>query len=146
MIRVTAVNEANAEVVWRAHDLMSDEQGLDTTTANSEIVGGDQSHTLLGRLRTEELFELADQLARKAAGGWSVENRLIDDAQLAMRISNKVGADPRTANADLRVDVFLGVVRLIGAVQDRQQREAALELAASVPGVARVEDHTAMAR
>lgn len=146
MIHVSAVNEANAEVVWRAHDLMSDEQGLRTTTADIEIVGGVQSLTLLGRVRTETLYDLADRLARKGAGGWSVDNRLIDDGQLAMRISSKVGSDPRTADADLRFDVFLGIVRVIGAVHGQEQREAVLELAASVPGVARVEDLTSIAR
>lgn len=146
MIRVSAVNEANAEVVWRAHDLMSDEQGLRTTTADIEIVGGDQSLTLLGRVRTEVLYDHADQLAHKAAGAWSVDNRLINDEQLAMQISGRIGTDPRTANADLRIDVFLGVARVIGAVHGQQQREAVLELTASVPGVARVEDLTSIAR
>lgn len=146
MIRVSAVNESNADVVWRAHDLLSDEQGLRTTTADIEIVGGDQSLTLVGRVRTETLYNLADSLARTAAGAWPVDNQLINDEQLAMQISTEIGMDPRTADADLRIDVFLGVVRVVGSVRQLQEREAALELAAAMPGAIRVEDHMSLVR
>lgn len=146
MIRVSAVNDASAEVVWRAHDLMSDQQGLRTTTADIEIAGGDQLLTLSGRVRTRVLYEMADRLTRQAAGDWPVDNRVISDEELALQIATRIGKDPRTADSDLRVDVFLGVARLVGEVDGQQQRDAALELAAGVPGVARVEDHSSLAR
>lgn len=48
MIRVSTVNESNAEVVWHVYDLLAEEQGLRTTTADIEIAGGDQSVVLDG--------------------------------------------------------------------------------------------------
>ncbi len=146
MIRVSAVNESNAEVAWRVHDLMDEEQGLRTTTADIEILGGDQALTLVGRVRTESLYDMADHLARKAAGSWSVDNRLIDDERLTMQVSTRIGTDPRTVQAGVRIDVFFGVVRVTGSLHGQQEREAVLELAAKVPGVVRVEDMTSIER
>lgn len=146
MIRVSGVSDANAEVVWRVHDLMEEEQGLRTTTADIEIVGGDQSVTLLGRVRTEILYDLANRLARQGAGLWTVDNRLIDDERLAMQVSTRIATDPRTAETGLWIDVFFGVVRVTGSLHGQQEREAVLELAASVPGVVSVEDMTSIER
>ena len=146
MIRVSTVNESNAEVVWRVHDLLAEEQGLRTTTADIEITDEDQSIVLAGRVRTEILYDMADRLARQAAGSWAVDNRLISDEALIIQMATKAGIDPRTADADVRFDVFLGVAQVVGTVHSQQQREALLDLAGSVPGVSRVEDHTAIAR
>lgn len=146
MIRVSTVNESNAEVVWRVYDLLAEEQGLRTTTADIEITDGDQSIILAGRVRTEVLYGMADRLARQAAGSWAVDNRLISDEALIVEMAAMAGSDPRTADADVRFDVFLGVAHVSGTVRSQQQREALLELVASVPGVSRVEDETALAR
>ena len=146
MIRVSGVNDSNAEVVWRVHDLMDEAQGLRTTTADIEIVGGDHSITLVGRIRTEPLYDLADHLARQAAGSWTVDNQLIDDERLAMQVSTRIATDPRTAETGLWIDVFFGVVRVTGSLHGQQEREAVLELAASVPGVVSVEDMTSIER
>lgn len=146
MIRISAVDEANADVVQRAHDMLDDEQGLRTTTADIEIVGGDQSLVLAGRVRTQVLYDMADRLARQAAGAWTVDNQLISDEQLAIQISTRIGSDLRTASADVRVDVFLGVARMVGVVAGQEQRAAVLELAGGVAGVVRVEDHLSIER
>ncbi len=146
MIRVSTVDESNAEVVWRVHDLLADEQGLRTTTADIEIVGGDRSVVLQGRVRTNILYEMADRLARTGAGVWPVDNRLINDEALAMQISTRVGLDPRTADANVRTDVYLGVAHLAGTVQSGEQRQAVLALAGATPDVVRVEDRLAVAR
>ncbi|MEZ4769181.1 MAG: BON domain-containing protein [Caldilineales bacterium] len=146
MIRVSTVNESNSEVVWRVHDQLAEEQGLRTTTADIEISGGDQVIVLAGRVRTQILYDLADRIARRAAGSWSVDNRLISDEALTIQTATKAGKDPRTADADVRFDVFLGVAHVLGKVGSQQQHDALLELAGSVPGVNRVEDHTVIAR
>lgn len=146
MIRISAVDEANADVVQRAYDMLDDEQGLRTTTADIEIVGGDQSLVLAGRVRTQVLYDMADRLARQAAGAWTVDNQLISDEQLAIQISTRIGSDLRTASADVRVDVFLGVARMVGVVAGQEQRAAVLELAGGVAGVVRVEDHLSIER
>lgn len=146
MIRVSTVNESNAEVVWRVHDLLAEEQGLRTTTADIDIAGGDQSIMLAGRVRTEILYDMADRIARRAADPWTVENHLINDESLTIEMATKAGMDPRTADADVRFDVFLGVAHVLGTVRSQQQREVLLLLAGSVPGVSRVEDHTEIER
>ncbi|MCA9871881.1 MAG: BON domain-containing protein [Anaerolineae bacterium] len=61
-------------------------------------------------------------------------------------MATQAAADPRTADANVRFDVFLGVAHVLGTVGSQQQRETVLELAGSVHGVSRVEDHTALAR
>ena len=59
----------------------------------------------------------------------------IPDENLRLAILAAFAADSRTASADLRLGVQNGIAHLAGAVSSLDEREAAEELAGSVPGV-----------
>jgi osmotically-inducible protein OsmY len=63
-----------------------------------------------------------------------------------MDLAARLAADPRTATANVRFEVFLGVAYLGGTVNGPEQRAAALELAGQTPGVIKVEDRLSIAR
>ena len=145
MITVSATDEKAQEVAWKAYDLMSEEQGLWTTTADIAIEATDGTLTLNGRVRTNNLHELAERLARAAINGWQLHNNLISDDAVALALAGKLATDHRTMDANVRIEVFMGVAYLKGTVHNKDQHTTVLELAGQVPHVERIEDRLSVA-
>lgn len=146
MIRISAKGEKAETIAMRAYDLLSEEQGLRTTTSDIEIEAQEGIVNLNGRVRTNIMRNLAQRLATSAANGWHLRNNLISDESLCLAIATRIALDDRTADANVRCEAFLGVAYLKGFVRNPEQRAVALELASSVPGVTRVEDHLVIRR
>ena len=146
MITVSATDEKAQEVAWKAYDVMSEEQGLRSTTADIAIEASDGALTLNGRVRTNNLFELAERLARSAIDGWHLHNNLISDDEVALALAGKLATDQRTMDANVRFEVYLGVAYLKGTVRDKDQHATVLELTGKVPHVVRIEDQLTVAR
>ena len=145
MITVSATDEKAQEVAWKAYDVMSEEQGLRSTTADITIAAADGTLTLSGRVRTNNLYELADRLARLAIDGWQLHNDLISDDEVALALAGKLAADHRTMDANVRFEVFMGVAYLKGTVRSRDQHATVLELTGKVAHVVRIEDQLTVA-
>lgn len=145
MITVSATDERSQEVAWKTYDLMWEEQGLRTTTADIAIEAIEGAVTLNGRVRTKNLYELAERLARSAIDGWQLHNNLISDDALALEIAGKLAADHRTMDANVRVELFMGVAYLKGTVRNKDQHATVLELSGQVPHVMRIEDQLSVA-
>ena len=145
MITVSATDEKAQDVAWKAYDLMWEEQGLRTTTADIAIAAADGALTLNGRVRTNNLFELAERLARSAIDGWQLHNNLISDDAVTLALAGKLAADHRTMDANVRIEVFMGVAYLKGTVRNKDQYTTVLELAGQVPHVERIEDRLSVA-
>jgi osmotically-inducible protein OsmY len=139
-----AKDEAAKRMALRAYDLLAQEQALRTTTSVIVIEAAAGELALKGRVRTNNLRNLAQRLARHAMNGWQLHNELISDEQLALDIAAKLAMDPRTAMADVRCEMFLGVANLKGVVRSKRQHQAVLELAEQVPGVAGINDFLAI--
>ena len=146
MITVSATGERAQEVAWQAYDLMSAHQALRTTTSDITIDAVEGKLTISGRVRTNVLWNLAYRLAKTAANGWQLQVNLISDEALALTLARKIAQDPQTTTANVRPDVYLGVVHLKGTVQSPEQREAILKLAQQEPGVVKVEDSLILQR
>ncbi len=73
-------------------------------------------------------------------GGSRTSGELIDDAAIQVRVKTRLLRDPAIKGRRLDVDVSRGVVTLSGRVADDIVRQRAMQLAAGVKGVARVED------
>ena len=129
MITVSATDEKAQEVAWKAYNLMWEEQGLRTTTADIPIEAADGSLTLNGRVRTHNLYEMAERLARAAIDDWQLHNNLISDDEVALALAGKLAADHRTMDANVRFEVYMGVAYLKGTVRSKDQHAAVLELA-----------------
>jgi osmotically-inducible protein OsmY len=146
MIKVSIKDEKASAVAGQVYDRLWSEQGLRTTTADIEIEAAQGTVALNGRVRTQILWRQAERLARAGLNGWQLHNNLIADDRLAMDLAARLAADPRTATANVRFEVFLGVAYLGGTVNSSEQRAAALDLAGQAPGVIKVEDRLAIAR
>lgn len=146
MITVSIKDDNASSVARQVYDQLWSEQGLRTTTADIEIEAEQGAVALNGRVRTGILRRQADRLARMGLNGWQLHNNLIADDQLAMDLAARLAADPRTATANVRFEVFLGVAYLGGTVNSPEQRAAALQLAGQTPGVDKVEDRMGIVR
>lgn len=146
MITVSIKDENAGSVAQQVYDRLWAEQGLRTTTADIEIEAQEGMVALNGRVRTQILRSQADRLARMGLNGWQLHNNLIADDHLAMDLAARLAADPRTATANVRFEVFLGVAYLGGTVTSPEQRAAALDLAGQAPGVVKVEDRMGVIR
>ena len=140
MISVWATDETAKRMALRTQDLLAQQQSLRTTTSVIVVEAASGELSLKGRVRTNTLRNLAQRLARNATDGWHLHNELISDEQLAMDIAARLAMDPRTVMADVRCEVFLGVVNLKGVVKSPDQRQAVVELARQVPGIVSVND------
>lgn len=138
MISISATTEDAKDVALRAFDYLSEEQALRTTTSDILIEAEDGVLALKGRVRTNNLRHLAHRLAQAASDGWQLHDELISDEALALDIASRLAMDPRMSGADIRCEVYLGEANLKGVVYGTSQRDAALALAGSVPGVAGV--------
>jgi osmotically-inducible protein OsmY len=146
MIKVSVKDEKASVVAGQVYDQLWSEQGLRTTTADIEVEATEGAVTLNGRVRTGILRRQAERLARVGLNGWQLQNNLIADDRLAMDLAARLAADPRTAVANVRFEVFLGVAYLGGTVNSPEQRAAALELAGHTPGVVQVQDRLTIVR
>jgi osmotically-inducible protein OsmY len=146
MIKVFIKDDKASAVAGQVYDQLWSEQGLRTTTADIEVEAMEGAVTLNGRVRTQILRQQAERLARAGLDGWQLQNNLVADDRLAMDLAARLAADPRTAAANVRFEVFLGVAYLGGTVNSPEQRAAALELAGHTPGVVQVQDRLAIVR
>jgi osmotically-inducible protein OsmY/sporulation protein YlmC with PRC-barrel domain len=78
----------------------------------------------------------AEHIARSVRGAIAVRNALQANATIAARVSAALAEDPRTALAPIDVSSSGATVTLIGQVASGEVREAAEQIARSVPGVA----------
>ncbi|HRI56748.1 MAG: BON domain-containing protein [Anaerolinea sp.] len=146
MIKLSVKDESTSAAADQIFSQLWSEQGLRTTTADIEIVATQDAVALNGRVRTGLLRRMADRLARSSLNGWQLHNNLVADDQMAMDLAARLASDARTADANLRIEVYFGSVVLVGAVQSDAQRAVVLELVRQAPHVTRVEDHLTLAR
>jgi osmotically-inducible protein OsmY/sporulation protein YlmC with PRC-barrel domain len=77
----------------------------------------------------------AEEIARSVYGVITVRNNLIANTTIAARVSAALAEDPRTALAPIDVSSSGSTVTLIGQVPSGKVREAAGQIARTVPGV-----------
>jgi Mg2+/Co2+ transporter CorC/osmotically-inducible protein OsmY len=107
-------------------------EGLDRYTLKIEVKGG--VVRLTGRVRATAARLAAEQLVAATRGVLSVQNELVADDELAVRVERALCSSGIHVD-DVQVSVLLGQVKLSGAAASAGEREAAARLAASVPGV-----------
>ncbi|MDO8588085.1 MAG: BON domain-containing protein [Armatimonadota bacterium] len=97
---------------------------------------------LSGKTPTLEIARGAVDIAAGVKGVKRIVNEIdiapgtpFDDIRLGNRVMDMLSDDPRIDPFDIQVRAENGDVYIDGEVEDREAREAATELAASVPGV-----------
>ena len=144
MIRVVAEDEEAERLAWQVYDSLAVQQSLRTTTSDGGGEGRGGHLSLNGRGRNTLMRSWADRQAKGAMNGWQLRNNRISDESLALKLASRLAADPRTATADVRLEVFLGTVYIKGVAHSAQQRDAVRELIAAEPSVRGVEGSLAI--
>lgn len=116
------------DVEWEDSDLYD-------LVINTERLSVDDGCGLIERLLDSPAFQ-ADRDSRQE----------VRDRALAARVAEAMKMDARLARTDLDVSARRGEVTVTGLVFSPEEREAAAEVAARVPGVAAVHNATQVAR
>jgi osmotically-inducible protein OsmY len=95
---------------------------------------------LEGTVRTFIMKHMAGELAQHVPGVLEVQNDLVSDTELQLRVAQRLAQHPRTRllTTDISIRCFLGTVHLQGRVDSTARREAAAKVAAEVEGVRQV--------
>ena len=65
----------------------------------------------------------------------------VDDATITTRVKTRFAKDPTVSAMRINVETMKGVVQLSGNAKSQAERDQAAQLASSVPGVTKVENH-----
>ncbi len=76
-----------------------------------------------------------EAMARSVPGVLGICNKIVADDELYEAVTRALAEDPRTWERDIRVQSYLGIIHLHGAVPDKETRAAAARVAAQVPEV-----------
>ena len=90
---------------------------------------------LEGNISSSLRSDIVRSQASGVPGLLDIEDHLVGDDTLASAVANALARDSRTGGLPIGVYPKLGTVRISGAVHNSQQKEAAGEIAAKVPGV-----------
>lgn len=106
---------------------------------------------LSGMVDTLEESGRAVEIAESISGVKRVKNDLqvgtrtvgetLDDKILGSKIKTKLIGEPGVRSLNIDVDVYQGVVILIGTVENIEQRDKVVEIAKSAPGTKKVIDN-----
>ena len=74
-------------------------------------------------------------------GGQETTGQYVDDATITTRVKTRFAKDPTVSAMRIHVETMKGVVQLNGNAKSQAERDQAAQLASSVPGVTKVENH-----
>ncbi len=107
-----------------------------TSVSDIKITVEDGVVVLEGVVRTEVAKQLAPTIVGAVPGVKRVISRLVSDTELQIRVAAAITADPRFRRCGpIRVESFLGNVRLQGRVPSAEHKVLAEQVARQVPGV-----------
>lgn len=107
---------------------VTDYNGINVTVENGIVI-------LRGHVVTPSNRSRAEDAARSVTGVLGIENHLVVDEELVVKVAQALGTDKRTCPEYVFVGAQRGVIILNGDVASAAIREAAEEVAASVPEV-----------
>lgn len=92
---------------------------------------------LAGQVRTRATKERAESAARQVPGVTAVKSSVLVDTDLEIAVAGALGADPRTVKSfpGILVGSQFGEMVLRGWVASAEVKQAAQQIAATVPGV-----------
>ncbi len=107
-----------------------------TSVSDIKITVEDGVVVLEGVVRTEVAKQLAPTIVGTIPWVKRVVNRLVSDTELQIRVALAITSDPRFRRCGpVRVESFLGNVRLQGRVPTAEHKVLAEQIARQVPGV-----------
>lgn len=125
--------EADRQIQQRVEEAL--EASPTTRGAGIQVLVRNGVVRLLGTVRTIAVKAAAHEISQSVAGVERVENTLTADSAVVARVIARLAHDPRTALATIDVTSIGGEVTLSGVVDQPRVKDAAEEIARSVPGV-----------
>lgn len=116
------------EILYDVGPLHVDYRGMTIRVLDSVLY-------LEGNISSSLRSDIVRSQASGVPGLLDIEDHLIGDDTLAGAVAEALARDSRTQDLPIGVYPKLGAVRISGAVHNSQQKEAAGEIAAKVPGV-----------
>ncbi len=140
VVRAPSQNLERAEkkLFSRVRRVLWDYEPLRASHAEIDIAIDGQGVRLSGRVRTMPQKLIASGLVERMTDVGAVTNELIADPEVVRAVADALAQDERTAAYVLRVDSRHGVVVLRGEVPSEDVRQAAMDIAATVPLVSGV--------
>jgi osmotically-inducible protein OsmY len=112
-----------------------DGHGLVRTSARYEVAVSGGRATPVGHVRSRRLARGMAAAARRVRGVSVVEDRMVADDELAVRVASAISRGPLNRTRRLVVRAEFGRVRIGGVYPSPEARAEALRLGAAVPGV-----------
>ncbi len=138
-------NPRDRELEGQAREALARYSTLRIWGHSIQIEANDGVLTLSGHVRTRPASETAERLIRQVTGVRDVKNDLYVDTDLEIAVARALAENPLTATAfpGILVGSGFGEIFLKGQVASKEIKQAAVEIAARVPGVLRVVDDLA---
>jgi osmotically-inducible protein OsmY len=112
-----------------------DEDRLTRALARYEVAVAAGRATLVGHVRSRQLARGMAEAARRVRGVSAVEERLVADDELEVRVAAAIGRGALNRSSRLVVRAEFGHVRIGGVYPSPEARAEALRLGGGVPGV-----------
>lgn len=127
------VRGGDLRVLDRVRRVLWDHEPLRFSGSVVELNIDQEAVSLVGRVRTQTLKEVAGYLARSVEGVNGVVNHLVSDPEVVRAVADALAQDPVTRPHVIRIEARLGRVKLLGLVPSAEIERLAIEVAASVP-------------
>ncbi len=132
------LERAEKKLFSRVRRVLWDYEPLRASHAEIDIAINGQGVRLSGRVRTLPQKLIASVLVERMTDVGAVTNDLIADPEVVRAVADALAQDERTAPYVIRVDSRHGVVVLRGEVPSEAARQAAIDIAATLPLVSSV--------
>ncbi|HEY3078433.1 MAG TPA: BON domain-containing protein [Chloroflexota bacterium] len=129
-IDVGASDELRTEVRARL-----DDDRLVRALARYEVAVYEGRATLVGHVRSRQVARGMAEAARRVQGVSAVDERLVADDELEVRVASAIGRGALNRTSRLVVRAEFGHVRIGGVYPSPEARAEALRLGSGVPGV-----------
>jgi osmotically-inducible protein OsmY len=132
------LTDEQSELLYRVRGAVDRYGPIRLSHSPIQVRWQDGTVVLQGRVRSVPMRLVAERLAQAASADHPLSCELLADPEVAVAVATALAVDARTNLAPVHVECNLGVVRLHGDVPTAAMAIATGELAATVPGVARV--------
>jgi osmotically-inducible protein OsmY len=129
---------SDEELLTEVNQALYDYPRLRIDLRGMRVVAVDGDVWLMGHVSSDLNCRVAEDQLVGIAGLAGVHNELLTDTDLAAAVAAALAQDPRTRGQHIGVYPVLGEVRLRGTAKSQGAKDAATQVAQSVPGAEQV--------
>lgn len=133
-------NEQDLEIYENVIAAIEDDTVVRESRVPIEVHVEEGTVTLSGVVLSEIMRQRVLYAAATTPGVKKVIDHLCSDMQIEQDMARAFAEDPLLRGAHVEISSYQGTVTLYGVLESTAQKEAALKLAAGMPGVRRIHD------